>query len=798
MEIRRGLAHLFVFVFVFMGVSIPACADSEFDTVASNFLRHIGSDRSVASTQLIEKNSLAPSQPAVPIAYLVNLEGEGYILISTSHKLTPVKAYSLSGSFEGLPEPFRNYLMLEMEYNRRVVDDSSTGIQAKSLSETEISWAYLLDTTQTRSTKSYTPDTFLLTTTWNQSYPYNRYLPEDVDTGEKVVAGCVNIAMSQVMKYHSHPAKSIGVYYHDWNGQPLKTIAYRPVNWGNMPNSLVGDVPEYQIDEAALLIRDLGIMNRTAFSATDSGASSNIQDFIRGYGYSTDISTMDNTDVTAFFDTLRGEIDAMRPVLLSFPGHMTVADGYADDQIGKTIHVNMGWGGHDDGFYYLDDVVIAGGYPFSPDLDIIYSIKPCSGTDCSNDLEAEDGIDGMEISGKFNHRYDIDEYQLYLKGTTTIGGTRGYGNQAFYITLFSASNERLVSLDDTIITSLAAGRYRIRVSIMSEASSGYTYDLDDVYNDYEVTVSTDSLTQVEIDSVNDALDFAPIINSEFPSVLLDSGQQEATIILVDTRDENDDQIAIEIDNTNPLAVDVLLSGNLLSITPKANSGGLSSKITVTSTANGKTAEKSFVVMVSDGQVASGKEIVIMGVFEDLGDDYDFDSHKVILEGSCTISGDNNCISPCSGGGTDCPCFFTSVEDLEGNVIEAPVADDISGAFEKDIYSIGASLSRSTSYFPYSPDIAQYTLAINCPDADDTPENLAALLGIDLSGTDPSSPLVIDVNNDGGMDLQDVILLLQVLSGVDQQSFVLDADLNNDGTVGLGEAIYVLQVLGGVR
>ena len=70
-------------------------------------------------------------------------------------------------------------------------------------------------------------------------------------------------------------------------------------------------------------------------------------------------------------------------------------------------------------------------------------------------------------------------------------------------------------------------------------------------------------------------------------------------ILIDARDENGDTVALQVDNSNPSAVQAVLNKNVLEITPVTGAGKIATKITVKASANNKTAEKSFVVMVSN-------------------------------------------------------------------------------------------------------------------------------------------------------------------------------------------------------
>ncbi len=56
----------------------------------------------------------------------------------------------------------------------------------------------------------------------------------------------------------------------------------------------------------------------------------------------------------------------------------------------------------------------------------------------------------------------------------------------------------------------------------------------------------------------------------------------------------------------------------------------------------------------------------------------------------------------------------------------------------------------------------------------------------------------DVNNDQTVDLNDAIISLRVLAGINDSNIFLQADIDNDGRKGLGEVGYILQILSGVR
>jgi len=57
----------------------------------------------------------------------------------------------------------------------------------------------------------------------------------------------------------------------------------------------------------------------------------------------------------------------------------------------------------------------------------------------------------------------------------------------------------------------------------------------------------------------------------------------------------------------------------------------------------------------------------------------------------------------------------------------------------------------------------------------------------------------DVNGDGKVDLEDSILALQIVVGIDpSQDIFKSADVNGDDRIGTEEAIYILEIVVGVR
>ncbi len=684
---------------------------------AENFLSYIGSDKEIVSVKTLEKDGEI-------IGYVMTLENGGYILMSVSEALTPVKAYSLTSPFDTLPQWYKSILITELSAAIQPEYRESAG-----WNENAERWDFLLSYSEERNSPRYTADTYLLKTQWNQSPIYNKALPQ-ID-GKYVVTGCVQTALGQIMKYHKHPAKGSGVLTHNWNNQQLKAVLYKTYNWGNMPDVLDSSSPLYMQDEVAALMRDLGIADKANFGVNETSASANTTALIENFGYAADIKIMNNADATAFFNTLKSEIDSGRPVELNFPGHATVADGYASDATGNKVHVNMGWGGHYNEFYYLDKTVQAGSYSFAPDLEIIYNIRPCEGDNCYSEIskpESPDALSGSKITGKFHFEGDSDIYETYLKGNTKLTGDRKYSNQAFYITVFKTNGEVLSSSDEPVTLDIPVGKYFIKIALENE-NGGYPYD---AMTDYTVTISTQTLTAEETAQVS-AYDNSPVINNDFSDMMITEPQK----LRIDATDEDGDAVSLSV-SASDTDVTASLDGNILTLTPAAAKGH--SRITVTARAKDKSVQKSFNAVVFDEMIYFGKQFVINGTF---ANQTEFDRYKAILDGQCSITGYN---------GYSNQAFFSSVLDATGQTYLAPMSDkQIQYKGENKLYLIEASLKKSASggaYYPYSMGKGDsYSLTVSCPDANADISAIAESLGIDVSASPSSVPVITGLSDD---------------------------------------------------
>jgi len=259
--------------------------------------------------------------------YIVNIEPQGYVLVTSNSKNVPIAAHSETGTFEfdeNSPDGLKSWIAENIIFNDI--------LEAREpVEEIDKQWYYLSegrmpypgddngDGESPDHTVRYSHTVNeqigpLMQTTWGQRFPYNLYTPNNNPTG------CVAVATAQIMRYHEHP---------------------NTINWSNMHNqpwnSNLGD-------GIASLMLDIGTNVNMNYSASGSGADSEDarNALVNNYGYS---STATYSPYN--FSTVRQEIKMYnRPVYMDgyhsyethgiwfweyttyHDGHAWVCDGY--------------------------------------------------------------------------------------------------------------------------------------------------------------------------------------------------------------------------------------------------------------------------------------------------------------------------------------------------------------------------------------------------------------------------------------------------------------------------------------
>ena len=217
---------------------------------------------------------------------------------------------------------------------------------------------------------------------WNSStWNYDHYNVFNYYTPNNYPCGCVATAGAQIMKYWEMPKKSIAQFSNtcivDKKTTTQKSIA-GAFDWDNM--FLVWDqeapAPSVaQIKAVGMLTYNIAVAVGMKWGpGFGSSSPTDLVDVMKSrFGYKSgtfvyhDIEALDKSDayrpddfnarVADFNNALYASLDAKMPAILSISGpvggHAIVADGYGYTSGKRYTHLNFGWYGGDDAWYYL-------------------------------------------------------------------------------------------------------------------------------------------------------------------------------------------------------------------------------------------------------------------------------------------------------------------------------------------------------------------------------------------------------------------------------------------------------------
>lgn len=438
--------------------------------------------------------------------YVFNRSTGGYIVVSADDGALALLADVQSGTFSPDTMPPATAWMLG-EYDRQIqslsTDEAGKARRTRARSAEESATDLGLADYYNR--WSEVPP--LMTTQWNQLYPYNIYCP--VTGGKTCVTGCVATAMAQVVR-------TIGYY----QGSGRKTSLYQDAHGENISfdyatatfdfNSMFDTFPSSaatteSIDQVGRLMLACGLSVNMGYGVSGSGAQSEdvplaLVDY---FGYDseyTKIYSNEDFSQAQWENMLYGQLNVGRPVYYSGVGvplsHAFVIDGYRP--VGM-YHVNWGWGGMSDGYFRLSALNPSqigtgggtGGYslgqrmvcavPPGADPGVVYGYMNGSITVVSEGVYAV----YYKSNGKNLFGTDIGAVITDNNGNILAEATFWKGQN---ITASSALRHDAYTYDFSVHTALTAGEYRIYPAFKTEGGD-YTI-ADEIYNKQHFAILT--------------------------------------------------------------------------------------------------------------------------------------------------------------------------------------------------------------------------------------------------------------------------------------------------------------------
>ena len=230
-----------------------------------------------------------------------------------------------------------------------------------------------LDETNNTFTYSFTVNgntDWMLKTDWSSNNELfgtdttiNSFAPIDQKTGERCVAGCANVAISQIIYYYAQKGYKFNLdltgedaYVTDDNlvidGTEKNAVANGNLSFAEINKILASFDPDSATDVAALCYAS-GVMTKSNFSSTETSTYGTVKDIFIRVGFESAFSATKNQGSDFWngnnlsdkgWNKIVSNMENNRPIFASIPnpGHVVVIDGY--DAKTKKVHINYGWG----------------------------------------------------------------------------------------------------------------------------------------------------------------------------------------------------------------------------------------------------------------------------------------------------------------------------------------------------------------------------------------------------------------------------------------------------------------------
>lgn len=431
-------------------------SETEVATVATKYMQFHFNEREYSNINIDSIRQYKKNDQI--LLYEVNYKNGNSVLISGIKNVMPILGYSTSGngtSFFDVDDEIGLFYFID-KYATSI--ENIINRQNDTINEL---WNIILNDSinfyQQNNRSIYGP---LLTSEWGQdeansgedSNAYNYYVTETDNScdNDYCPAGCVAVAMGQIMNYWKYP-----VYI------PAQTEQY---DWCNMQDKLNANSDNYEQERNAVarLLRDCGEYSNTSycfFGGCHSFAwPKNAKDaFTDDFGYSNEAELIKRKDYydDEWGNMLIANISSSRPILYAaiedgtlFQGHAFVCDGY--DSNTDTYHFNWGWNGIGNSMWVTLDNIDPGTFsePFNKKERAIINLHPSGSQSYCNFI--------LDLSYHYDNYYNILEYtspQPYenIPQTATVLKSAPNSSPASWRTIPSGKTTKYIAHEEIIL-----------------------------------------------------------------------------------------------------------------------------------------------------------------------------------------------------------------------------------------------------------------------------------------------------------------------------------------------------------
>ena len=186
----------------------------------------------------------------------------------------------------------------------------------------------------------------LVKSKWSQDEWYNRYCPYEIrcKAGQNTYAGCIAVALSQIIRYYGKWNDFIIDAEHSYLGKKISAYS-TGYNWASIIDAPIN----YEL-EVCRILADIGIQCKLNYGISSTHQSTGIaRKAINEMGYTNAFKAEQHQyENEEWLNMIYQSIENYSPVFVAGGGHAFVCDGYDSD---GRLHFNLGWGGFADGYY---------------------------------------------------------------------------------------------------------------------------------------------------------------------------------------------------------------------------------------------------------------------------------------------------------------------------------------------------------------------------------------------------------------------------------------------------------------
>ncbi len=357
------------------------------------------------------------------VAFVFEILPQGYVLVATDKRITPVVGFSFRSKFPKDENVFLNWFVREDLKSR--LNSLKQGKAKRTVVEKNISeWNKLLNGASDKN--RYDIIGPFVMSNWSQGY-VNGELVFNYYTPNHWSAGCVATAMAQVLNYYKWPLRGTG--YHSYYENDAGTLSADYGNtwydWANTLDDYENNVFNLAQQKAAgLLTFHAAVSVNMDFGSQGSEASTSdvpyaLHSYFRHSGHYSSVNS------SGFWSALKNNMLDLRPAILSIKrtdgfGHAAVVDGYFEQN--NYYHLNPGWGGNYDGWYD-----ISGDWNMSGYTIVVGAAKGIVPSPMVNDITrvSELSFDLSWSVSRYQYAdyYEVQQSQNYGGPWTTISSS---------------------------------------------------------------------------------------------------------------------------------------------------------------------------------------------------------------------------------------------------------------------------------------------------------------------------------------------------------------------------------------